>query len=1070
MGIYTPRHWVNDTEPAIDEDNLNHLERGTEYAHNDIEDIAVGTVSARSAMTASRAQYIPVASDTIIGGIHAYTVTDSSSGEVTGYLNSTSLTTRPGNITDLQASDNLPGTIKLDYTPASSALWHDVLRDNVLIATNIQPGHLLSSEAGTWNFRIIPYNTVGEGLCIPDSGTAVAIPTEPPVYIDDFTASDSYSLQVIFDWTDNGDSFRFDVYLENTIIIADCRPGVTYARTEGTDIYHVRATNLLGGVDSNDNDGTALGMTPDAITDYSASDDRTVEIQSQFTNVRQPATYDLYKDNVLVMEGINNGHLLQTFGGTFDFKVIAHNTVAATDSNIDSGTALDALYPPDGILDFVASDTERREVVISFSPAIDASAYDLYRSDILVASNVYSGYRFDTESGTWPFYVKARNIKGETNSNVDDGTAIAALTGPPSAIIDFVASDTYTNAIRVTFSKADEATRYDLYRDGIPLHTDIKSGDVFNTLSGTWDFYVTAYNILGSTNSNIDSGTAIASTTVPEEITDLTASDDQVASVIIEFTSPSGSARNDLYRNGSLIQSDIQSPYVHTTPEGTWNFGVRANNLHGHTDSNTDSGTAIEPKEAPIKITDFEASDGLVGVVLMTFSNAYGAESYDLYRDNAFLVGGIHNGYILPSDEVNSWEFYVVAKNTFGSTPSNENTGSSVEVPKVPEPIVDMTASDGYEGYVIIDCTVTADTTTFDLEEDAAIVETDIDLSSGQYTRTVSPGTRAYRVLSNNLAGTTPSNPDMGTSVAEDPLPEYVNNFAASENSETEVTFTWTPGNYTDYYSIYDYDQAEYVLTFTTPGSSFVPDDTAIHSYRLVAYNSEGSTQCNSNNGQMLPEVIIPGSVTIYRDGYTFTGNGDGTVSISNGVGTFTPPTEGTLIADMSAVGGGGGGAASQQDNFFNTGGGHGSPPVCVSSEAIDAPINLTVGLGGAGGFVDGEGTVDGSDGGNSTVGGLTSFGGLGGTGSAYNGNGNSKSTCLGSSFDGTASPERAFGGEGSLGDGGEGRSSKSSLIGEEGGKGAGGGGVNANEDNSSATHTGGKGGDGQLTISWAAQ
>ena len=73
----------------------------------------------------------------------------------------------------------------------------------------------------------------------------------------------------------------------------------------------------------------------------------------------------------------------------------------------------------------------------------------------------------------------------------------------------------------------------------------------------------------------------------------------------------------NLYSGTTLLASDIHSGYIYPYV-GTQDFFIRSENSAGTTDSNIDSGTGLEI--LPVAITDFVATDTLVGQVQVTFT------------------------------------------------------------------------------------------------------------------------------------------------------------------------------------------------------------------------------------------------------------------------------------------------------------------------------------------------------------------------------------------------------------------------------------------------------------------
>ena len=83
-------------------------------------------------------------------------------------------------------------------------------------------------------------------------------------------------------------------------------------------------------------------------------------------------------------------------------------------------------YAPSVITDFAAIDG-LEVIVMTFSDAdaLPIATYDLYENDVLIATNITSGYSHEV-IGTYEYHVKAVNSIGSTDSNNDTGTASVA--------------------------------------------------------------------------------------------------------------------------------------------------------------------------------------------------------------------------------------------------------------------------------------------------------------------------------------------------------------------------------------------------------------------------------------------------------------------------------------------------------------------------------------------------------------------------------------------------------------------------------------------------------------------
>ena len=197
-------------------------------------------------------------------------------------------------------------------------------------------------------------------LCL---GRAVIWPQHP---IDDFAVSDNLVKELKFTWTDNNYPLpnNYDLYEGDNRIYAGIKSGDVLEADAGTATYYIRSLYEAGhGVNSNEADGEALsGIAPGPITDFEASKNQILAIQFWWTNATgdPTPTYNLYQNGNPLRSNVVSGHRETMPPGSSSFYVKAINAEGETDSNSDTGTALNTpppVDPPSGSITFTASGT-----------------------------------------------------------------------------------------------------------------------------------------------------------------------------------------------------------------------------------------------------------------------------------------------------------------------------------------------------------------------------------------------------------------------------------------------------------------------------------------------------------------------------------------------------------------------------------------------------------------------------------------------------------------------------------------------------------------------------------------
>ena len=99
----------------------------------------------------------------------------------------------------------------------------------------------------------------------------------------------------------------------------------------------------------------------------------------------------------------------------------------------------------------------------------------------------------------------------------EDDSYWSAVTEAPSKILDFVASDNIEGYVQVAFTKGTglPIPTEALYKGATLVKANVTTNYAFPTAEGTEDYHIKSSNSAGVTDSNIDSGTSLA-TQVPE--------------------------------------------------------------------------------------------------------------------------------------------------------------------------------------------------------------------------------------------------------------------------------------------------------------------------------------------------------------------------------------------------------------------------------------------------------------------------------------------------------------------------------------------------------------------------
>lgn len=172
----------------------------------------------------------------------------------------------------------------------------------------------------------------------------------------------------------------------------------------------------------------------------------------------------------------------------------------------------------------------------------------------------------------------------------------------PSVITDLNGTVDLTDSIQFTWSLSTvyPEVSYALYSGTVLLSSNITSGYIYDiTGPYTSDFYVIAYNTVGSSISNVVSATAAAvnTATIPTAPSNVLASQNFVDKIVFTWDSSAGYPipTYDLYKNGLLVKSNITTGYEYLIAGySSDTYVVKSINTEGEASSTSVTGIALQ--------------------------------------------------------------------------------------------------------------------------------------------------------------------------------------------------------------------------------------------------------------------------------------------------------------------------------------------------------------------------------------------------------------------------------------------------------------------------------------------
>lgn len=339
-------------------------------------------------------------------------------------------------------------------------------------------------------------------------------------------------------------------------------------------------------------------------------------------------------------------------------------------------TATDGAYPS--------------KVVIEWDSVVYAATYNIYRNTTSGASTLLASGITDTSyedivaSGENYYYrVKAVGESGTSGfSNEDTGYA-GGLAAPTTT----VASDDELDVVEVSWTGVTGATKYNLYRNGFLLASDLTAlfyDDDTPTPGVDYLYQVQAANTVESSGlSSGDYGRRI----VIDDPASVSATDDDETGVTVSWDFVTDALSYKVFRDGTLLASGLTGyTYFDNSVSDCviYNYTVKAvrndNESAGSVGDNghkLPTGDLCENPGGNSTTTGADAADGYVFCGNPTVSwhfNAYtAADSFDIYLDGGLVVSlgsvtGTHSGSFAVGGGPGVHTILVVVNHGTGST------------------------------------------------------------------------------------------------------------------------------------------------------------------------------------------------------------------------------------------------------------------------------------------------------------------------------------------------------------------------------------------------------------------
>lgn len=416
--------------------------------------------------------------------------------------------------TDVQASDGLSTTyIEVTWTKSVGATGYAVYYDNPALK-KVELGDVdvwqdnLVYNTNPHEYWVAAINAHGIGDQSESDTGYLADPSDPPGIPTNLEATDDeYNDRIVLTWTKAKAAMGYYVYRDSQVDhYAEVFDTDTWTDFSVPDTdqhqYWLTAYNPNGESDFSEPDfgSRTEPITPGAPTDLAATDgDYNDKIVLTWTKDPDSVSYNIYRGLTSVKYAEDIGDVdtwedtMVEMGGsdhTYNYWVsgISIDDIEGPLSDPDTGWREEQI--PDPPTDVAASDGDYNDkIVLTWTKSDGASGYKIYRDvmtnmvgevgDVDTWSDLYVP---DCGSeNTYEYWIKAVGPDGDSGFSASDTGWRAP--NPPDPPTELEATDgTFSDRIRLTWTKSDGATGYEIYRDDT-------SGDPYETVGDidSWD-------------------------------------------------------------------------------------------------------------------------------------------------------------------------------------------------------------------------------------------------------------------------------------------------------------------------------------------------------------------------------------------------------------------------------------------------------------------------------------------------------------------------------------------------------------------------------------------------------
>jgi len=412
------------------------------------------------------------------------------------------------------------GQVSLTWNPVDIATSYNIIRGNTIVGTSTNASFVDSAltNGQTYSYTI---QAVHGKRTSPQSAAATATPVGAiPVIPTNFSAT-AGNATVTLNWTISLDATGYRLYRDGVLIASPVTNTYTDAGlTNGQTYLYTIAAFSTGGSSPQSAAISAkpVAAAPGMPTGVAATpgDARVVLTWNAVTGA---TSYQVYRNGVLagttLAAAFTDTGLVN--GNSYSYTVVAVNSggSSAASAAVSAVPTVPAPTTPTGL----AATAGNAQVLLSWTPVLGATGYDIYRDGVIIASTASSSYTDIAvlNGSTYLYAVRATNAGGASAAS----TTVSARPMPPlPATPTGVTATPGSSQVALTWTAVTGADSYKVYRNGVliaqPTTNSFLDTGLVNGTSYTYT--ISAVNIAGSSAlsagvSATPAGTSLAAPT-----------------------------------------------------------------------------------------------------------------------------------------------------------------------------------------------------------------------------------------------------------------------------------------------------------------------------------------------------------------------------------------------------------------------------------------------------------------------------------------------------------------------------------------------------------------------------